>query len=74
MSSRTRSAASSLRRSIAPTILVFTGPRAGNVSVIISDWNRIAASLSSDEYTPHAPDQGSVRSSYFIPSTSSPLM
>ena len=73
MSTRTRSAASSLSLSIAPIISVFTGPAAGKVSMIASDWKRIAASASSVENTPHEPLHGSVRSSYRSPSTSKPL-
>lgn len=73
MSSRTRSAASSLSLSASPIISVLTGPAAGNVSMIVSDWNRMAASVSTVLYTPQAPAHGSVRSSYFIPRTSRPL-
>ena len=73
MSSLTRAAASSLRRSIAPMISVLTGPCEGKVSVIVSLWKRIAASVSTVEKTPQAPFQGSVLSSYFIPNTSRPL-
>ena len=73
MSSRTRSAASSFSLSIAPMISVLTGPAAGNVSMIVSDWNLMAASVSTVENTPQAPVHGSVRSSYFMPRTSRPL-
>ena len=73
MSSRTRSAAFSFSGVSLPIICVLTGPCAGNVSRIVSDWNRTAASVSTVENTPQAPAHGSVRSSYFMPSTSRPL-
>ena len=72
ISVRTRSAASSFSSVSLPSILVLTGPAAGNVSDIASAWNRIAASASTVEYTPHAPSHGSVRSSYLNPRTSRP--
>ena len=40
---------------------------------MVSAWNRIAASAKIVEYTPQAPSQGSVRSSYLNPSTSRPF-
>ena len=73
MSALTRSAASSFSLVSSPKIFVFTGPAEGNVSLIVSAWNRIAASANTVEYTPQAPSQGSVRSSYLKPSTSKPL-
>ena len=45
MSVRTRSAASSFILVIAPMISVLTGPWAGKVSMMDSDWKRIAASV-----------------------------
>ena len=73
MSSLTRTAASSFSLVTAPIISVLTGPADGKVSIIVSLWNRTAASVNNVEYTPHAPFHGSVRSSYFMPSTSRPL-
>ena len=73
MSALTRVAASSFSLVSSPRIFVFTGPAAGKVSDIVSAWNRIAASASTVENTPHAPSHGSVRSSYLKPSTSRPL-
>ena len=73
MSVRTRSAASSFSLVTLPRIFVLTGPAAGNVSLIVSAWKRIAASARTVEYTPHASSHGSVRSSYLKPSTSIPL-
>ena len=40
--------------------------------MIVSLWNRTAASVRTVENTPQAPFQGSVLSSYFIPKTSRP--
>ena len=73
MSSLTRLAASSFSLVTLPRIFVLTGPEDGNVSLMVSAWNRIAASASTVEYTPQASSQGSVRSSYLKPSTSRPL-
>ena len=73
MSSRTRCAASSFSLVDLPRIFVLTGPAAGKVSLIVSAWNRIAASANTVEYTPQASSHGSVRSSYLNPSTSRPL-
>ena len=73
MSFLTRSAASSFSLLTLPRIFVLTGPAAGNVSLMVSAWNRIAASASTVEYTPQASSHGSVRSSYLKPSTSRPL-
>ena len=41
--------------------------------MIVSLWNRTAASVRTVENTPQAPSHGSVLSSYFIPNTSRPL-
>ena len=73
MSALTRTAASSFSFVSSPNILVLTGPAEGNVSLIVSAWNRIAASANTVEYTPQAPSHGSVRSSYLKPNTSRPL-
>ena len=73
MSALTRAAASSFSFVSSPSTLILTGPAAGNVSLIVSAWNLIAASASTVEYTPQAPSQGSVRSSYLNPRTSNPL-
>ena len=54
-------------------IWVFTGPAAGNVSTIASDWNRTTASVSIGWNTPHAPFHGSVCSERFKPSSFRPL-
>ena len=73
MSSCTLLAASVFSGVSLPRILVRTGPAAGNVSLIVSAWNRIAASASTVLNTPQAFSHGSVRSSYLNPSTSKPL-
>ena len=73
MSFLTRSAASSFSFEVLPRIFVLTGPAAGNVSLMVSAWNLIAASANTVEYTPQASSHGSVRSSYLKPSTSRPL-
>jgi len=72
MSAFTRLAASSFSRVSSPNIFVFTGPCAGNVSLMVSAWKRMAASANTLEYTPQAPSQGSLRSSYLKPNTSRP--
>jgi len=53
-------------------IFVRTGPAAGNISVMVSDWNLTTASVIMGWNTPDAPDQGSVRSSYWSPSSFKP--
>ena len=73
-SSATRSAASSFSFVCLPTILVFTGPAAGKLSVIVSLWKRITASVIMGWNTPQAPGQGSERSSYFKPSNCKPSL
>ena len=72
MSSRTRSAASSFSLVCLPMICVLTGPAAGKVSMIVSAWNFTSVSVSRGWNTLHAPGQGSVLSSSFRPSSSSP--
>ena len=72
ISSWTRAAASFLPEVSLPIIFVLTGPIDGNVAIIVSAWNLTNASLSSGWCTPHAPSQGSVRSSIFMPSSSKP--
>ena len=72
MSARTRSDASSFSGVSLPMITVFTGPAAGNVSVIPSLWNRTTDSVSIGWNTPQAPSHGSVRSSYLSPSSFRP--
>ena len=73
MSALTRLAASSFSGVSIPRIFTRTGPAAGKVSLIVSAWNRIAASARIVELTPQAPSHGSVRSSYLKPITSRPL-
>ena len=72
MSSRTRTDASSTSGVSLPMMTVFTGPIAGNVSVMPSDWKRTTLSVSIGWNTPHAPCQGSVLSSYLRPSNFKP--
>ena len=72
MSASTRCAACCFSGVSLPTILVRTGPAAGNDSVIVSDWNRTTASVIMGWNTPDAPFQGSVRSSIWRPSSLSP--
>ena len=72
MSSLTRSAASFFSVVSLPIIFVLTGPAAGKVSMIVSDWNLTSASERRGCVTPQAPAQGSVRSSSFIPKRSRP--
>ena len=67
MSSRTRVDASSFSGVSLPRICVFTGPAAGNVSMMPSLWKRTTDSVNMGWNTPQAPCHGSVRSSYFKP-------
>ena len=73
MSALTRCAASSFSLVSSPNTFTLTGPDAGKVSLIVSAWNRIAASARTVECTPQAPSQGVVRASYLNPITSRPL-
>ena len=73
MSSATRIDASFFSGVSLPTIFVLTGPAAGKVSIIVSDWNLTALSIKSGWKTPHAPGHGSVLSSYRMPRILSPL-
>ena len=72
MSSRTRSDAAFFSGVSLPIMSVFTGPAAGNIDIIVSDWNLTRASESSGWNTPHAPSHGSERSSIFKPRSSRP--
>ena len=49
MSALTRAEASSFSFVSSPSIFVLTGPEDGNVSLIVSAWNRIAASANTVE-------------------------
>ena len=72
MSNSTRTAASCFCKVCLPKILVRTGPCAGKVSVIVSDWKRTTASVIIGWNTPDAPFHGSVRSSYWRPNSFKP--
>ena len=74
MSSSTRTADSFFCGVSRPIIFVFTGPLAGKVSMMVSDWNRTTASVIIGWNTPHAPSQGSVLSSNFKPSSVIPSL
>ena len=72
MSSSTLDATSFISGVSLPMSLLRTGPWAGNVSVIVSAWKRTTASVIMGWNTPHAPFQGSVRSSICKPSSFRP--
>ena len=74
MSSSTRVAASFFSGVSRPMICVRTGPLAGKVSMMVSDWKRTTASVIIGWNTPQAPSQGSVRSSNFKPKSVMPSL
>ena len=74
MSSSTRVAASFFSGVSRPIICVRTGPFAGKVSMMVSDWKRTTASVIIGWNTPQAPSQGSVLSSNFKPNKTIPSL